>query len=141
MTTPVPAVLVSPAAGKTRPARLQSEGSIGSISSVRFSDLVGLEPEDSGVPSKERDSDVTPASTPPRSAVISNKKMGLQQTEVRMLLIIHLSKAVWLRRTERLPCCVRSWCRCLFSSRRRSRKPSRSRHVSRSRTTGSSFSR
>ncbi|KAE8965937.1 hypothetical protein PF011_g28112 [Phytophthora fragariae] len=75
VTTPVSGPLVSPAAGKTRPARLQSDGSIGSISSVRFSDLVGLESEDSGQSSKkERDSDVTtPVSTPPRFALASNK--------------------------------------------------------------------
>ncbi|KAF1774562.1 hypothetical protein GQ600_15182 [Phytophthora cactorum] len=62
----------SPAAGKNR-LRLQSEGSLTSISSARLSDLVGLEPDDAADPTKERSSDVTPAATPPRSAMISSK--------------------------------------------------------------------
>ncbi|KAF1791697.1 PDZ domain [Phytophthora cactorum] len=71
-TTTSSGAVSSPAAGKNR-LRLQSEGSLTSISSARLSDLVGLEPDDAADPTKERSSDVTPAATPPRSAMISSK--------------------------------------------------------------------
>ncbi|KAG2804567.1 hypothetical protein PC116_g9830 [Phytophthora cactorum] len=71
-TTTSSGAVSSPAAGKNR-LRLQSEGSLTSVSSARLSDLVGLEPDDAADPTKERSSDVTPAATPPRSALISSK--------------------------------------------------------------------
>ncbi|KAL4150543.1 hypothetical protein PRNP1_009945 [Phytophthora ramorum] len=68
-TTPVAGSILSPA-GKTRPARLQSGSSVGSMN-ARLSDLVGLEPDDSA---SDRGSDVTtPAATPPRSAMASSQ--------------------------------------------------------------------
>ncbi|ETM99490.1 hypothetical protein PPTG_18741 [Phytophthora nicotianae INRA-310] len=70
-TTPSSGAVPSPA-GKNR-LRLQSEGSFTSVSSARLSDLVGLEPDDAGDPTKERSSDVTPAATPSRSAMTSSK--------------------------------------------------------------------
>ncbi|GMF21536.1 unnamed protein product [Phytophthora lilii] len=74
ISTPISGVLASPAAGKTRPSRLQSEGSMSSISSARFSDLVGLQPDEPGPSTHDRGSDVTtPATTPPRSAVTLNR--------------------------------------------------------------------
>ncbi|KAL3664874.1 hypothetical protein V7S43_010052 [Phytophthora oleae] len=74
VSTPHSGATSSPGVGKNRLARLQSEGSFGSASGARLSDLVGLEPDDAGDPAKERGSDMTtPAMTPPRSALTPSK--------------------------------------------------------------------
>ncbi|GMF40095.1 unnamed protein product [Phytophthora fragariaefolia] len=112
VTTPVSSTIVSPV-GKTRTARLQSEGSQGSLSSARFSDLVGLEPEDPSQLSKERGSNVTtPASTPPRSGMLPNQngfavensfvegRLAAQDKEIAMLRDKLASMSILLKTAE-----------------------------------------
>ncbi|RQM11044.1 hypothetical protein DD237_007022 [Peronospora effusa] len=85
VTTPSSGMASSPMTRNTCAVRLQSEGSLSSMSSARLSDLVGLEPDDSDQQlTRERESDLTAsAATPSRAAMVSSKnEFGVSTNDI-----------------------------------------------------------